>query len=81
MNKSFTNLLLLLAIWHATNDCKRLTCFDDLMRFYRKIVEQVPACTDQGSTANQEGLLDHVSLAASFEMLLAEGLICHAQAG
>lgn len=73
MHRSFMDFLMLLAVWHATNDCKRPTTFDVLMPYYGKVVTRVLACTQ--STMDQEGLLNQQRMQASFDMLLEQGYI------
>ncbi|KAL3151390.1 hypothetical protein ABBQ38_013217 [Trebouxia sp. C0009 RCD-2024] len=73
MHRSFMDFLMLLAVWHATNDCKRPTTFDVLMPYYGKVVTRVLACTQ--STIIKEGLLNQQRMEASFDMLLEKGYI------
>ena len=71
------DFLMLLAVWHATNDCQRSTTFDVLMPYYNKVVKRALACTE--SSLRLEVVVNQCRPEESFDRLLEEGFIRHAR--
>lgn len=86
--KKFIDLMVLLALWHATDGCKRSSTFDNFMLFYGSTVRKLLKYTkstelqeSKGRRQRQKTLSNEETARASFEMLVDEGFICDAQAG
>lgn len=88
--KSAGELLALLALWHATNGCKRSATYDVFIRIYGKTVhwalkfpksEAAREETRERIKLFRKELLSQAAVREAYETLLEEGFISHAQAG
>lgn len=89
-SKSAGDLLVLLALWHATGGCARSVIYDVFRGIYDRIVrlvlrharsEAVWKETREREELFSKELLSQKAVRKSYETLLEEGFICHAQAG
>lgn len=87
--KSAGELLVLLALWHATNGCTRSATYDVFCHIYGKTVHQVlnyPKSeaaweeTRERTKLFRKELLSQAAVRRAYETLLEEGFISHPQA-
>ena len=74
-NKSFSYLLMLLALWHATADACQPTNFAAVLPFYTRVVQT--AFRNSNLIAYKAAMLGEEALSAMFETLLQDGFLCY----
>ena len=89
-SKSAGELLVLLALWHATSGCTLSVIYDVFYEIHDRVVRLVlrharsEAAWKETRERQQlfsKELLSQKSVRKAYETLLEEGFICHAQAG
>ena len=87
--KNAGELLVLLALWHATSRCTQSVTYDAFCTIHDRIVRQVLRHarseaawkeTRERVELFRDELLSQKAVRKAFETLLEEGFICHAQA-